>query len=221
MSKVVIFDFDGTLADTFPVVLDIFHKVERRTVPLNKEEEMLMRGAALMQVRLRVVIKAAARLDIPFWRLPFVFAISQLLLKKRMKEVQAFPGIVELLKKLAEDGDELFIVSSNSAGNIKRFLRSQDLYGYIVKVYGNVRPRNKAKMIRHIVRWRHGEPGKIWYIGDEDRDIAAGHAADVPTIAVTWGYNDQEQLQLSQPTHTITNAAELYGLIAKGKHETK
>jgi phosphoglycolate phosphatase-like HAD superfamily hydrolase len=217
MSKVVIFDFDGTLADTFPVVLDIFHKVERRTVPLSKEEEILMRGAALMQVKLRVVIKAAARLDIPFWRLPFVFAISQLLLKKRMNEVQAFPGTKELLKKLATDGDELFIVSTNSASNIKRFLKAQELSDYFVKVYGNVRPRNKARVIRHIVRWRHVQPGNVWYVGDEDRDVLAGHAADVPAVAVTWGYNDTEQLRIAQPTHTIMDTAELYALIAKGK----
>ncbi|MEO6513468.1 MAG: HAD hydrolase-like protein [Candidatus Saccharimonadales bacterium] len=220
MSKVVIFDFDGTIADTFPVVLDIFHKVQRRAVPLTKEEEILMRGAALMQVKLRVVIKAAARLDIPFWRLPFVFAISQLLLKKRMNEVQSYPGVAELIKKLASDGDELFIVSTNSTGNIRRFLKSQDLSDHFVKIYGNVRPRNKAKVIRHIVRWRNASPGHVWFVGDEDRDVAAGHAADVPALAVTWGYNDLDQLKQAQPTHTVTSAAELYQLIDKGTHET-
>jgi phosphoglycolate phosphatase len=220
MKKVVIFDFDGTLADTFPVVLDIFHKVERRTVPLSKEEEVLMRGAALMQVKLRVVIKAAAKLDIPFWRLPFVFAVSQLLLKKRMNEVQAFPGIKELLKKLADDGDELFIVSTNSAGNIKRFLKAQELGDYFVKVYGNIRPRNKAKIIRHVVHWRHAQSKSVWYVGDEDRDVMAGHAADVPAVAVTWGYNDIAQIEIAKPTYKIMDTAELYALIAKGKHET-
>jgi phosphoglycolate phosphatase-like HAD superfamily hydrolase len=220
MSKVVIFDFDGTIADTFPVVLDIFHKVQRLAVTLTKEEEILMRGAALMQVKLRVVIKAAASLDIPFWRLPFVFAISQLLLKKRMKEVQTFPGVAELLQQLAGEGYELFIVSTNSAGNIRRFLKAQGFTDYFVKIYGNVRPRNKAKIIRHIVRWRHATPGQIWYVGDEDRDVAAGHAADVPAVAVTWGYNDIDQLKQAQPTHIVTNTSELYAFIAKGTHET-
>jgi phosphoglycolate phosphatase-like HAD superfamily hydrolase len=216
MKRVVIFDFDGTLADTFPVVLDIFHTVERRGVPLNKEEEVLMRGAALMQVRLRVVIKAAARLDIPFWRLPFVFAISQLMLKKRMHEVQAYPGIAELLEKLVREGDELFIVSSNSAGNIKRFLRAQDLGKYFVKIYGNVRPRNKARTIRHIVRWRRAKPGTLWCVGDEDRDVAAGHVAEVPTVAVTWGYNDIGQLEQAKPAYIVSSTVELYALFAKG-----
>lgn len=220
MSKVVIFDFDGTLADTFPVVLDIFHKLERRAVPLTKEEEILMRGAALMQVRLRVVIKAAASLDIPFWRLPFVFAITQLLLKKRMKEVRVFPGVTELLKQLAKDGDQLFIVSTNSTRNIKRFLRAQDLDDCFIKIYGNVRPRNKGRVIRHIARWRQATAGRVWYVGDEDRDVAAGHAADVPAVAVTWGYNNAAQLEQSQPTHTVTTPDELYKLIAKGIHET-
>ncbi len=217
MSKVVIFDFDGTIADTFPIILDIFHKVERRTVPLSQEEEILMRGAALMQVRLRAVIKAASKLNISFWRLPFVFAISQFLLKKRMNEVQPFVGMPELLRSLSSEKVELFIVSTNSAGNIKRFLRAQDLSDSFVKVYGNVRPRNKAKVIRHIVRWRKAPEGQAWYVGDENRDVMAGHAAQVPAVAVTWGYNDLKQLNNAEPTHVITNTAQLYRLFAKVK----
>jgi phosphoglycolate phosphatase-like HAD superfamily hydrolase len=220
MSKVVIFDFDGTIADTFPVVLDIFHKVEHRTVPLSQEEEILMRGAALMQVRLRAVIKAAAKLNISYWRLPFVFAISQFLLKKRMNEVQPFAGMPELIKNLSSENTELFVVSTNSTGNIKRFLRAQQLNANFVKVYGNVRPRNKAKVIRHIAKWRHAPEGQVWYIGDENRDVVAGHAAEVTTVAVTWGYNDLQQLKDSHPTHIIKSAAELYKLVSKAINET-
>ena len=213
MKKVIVFDFDGTIADTFPVVLDIFHKVERRAVPLTKEEEILMRGAALMQVRLRAVIKAAASLDIPFWRLPFVFALTQLILKKRMNEVQSYKGMPDLLRQLADEGNELFIVSSNSTGNIKRFLRAQDLQHSFVRIYGNTRPRQKARVLRHIAAWRHVKPDAMVFVGDEDRDVLAGHAADVPTVGVTWGYNDSVQLKKAAPMYTATTVQELSNTI--------
>lgn len=172
-----------------------------------------MRGAALMQVRLRAVVKAAASLNIPFWRLPFVFVITQLILKKRMNEVQPYPGMPELIKKLAADGNELFIVSSNSTNNIKRFLRAHDLHHSFLKIYGNTRPRQKARMLKHIAAWRHVQQGGLLFVGDEDRDVLAGHAAQVPAIAVSWGYNDTEQLAKSIPTRTVATAHELSTVI--------
>ena len=209
MKRVVIFDFDGTIADTFPLILAIFHKVQKRAVPLNKEQEILMRGAALMQGKLRTVLKAASHLGISYWRLPFIFAITQVLLRKRMNEVQPFKGMPELLRKLADENVELFIVSANSSGNIRRFLKAYDLQHSFVKVYGNVRPRNKAKTIKHIAKWRRVEAASIKYVGDENRDIAAGHVAAVTPIAVSWGYNDVSQLQAEHPADLVNDSTAL------------
>ena len=209
MKSVIIFDFDGTIADTFPVVVDIFHKVERRTVPLNAEEELLMRGAALMQIKLRAVMKAAAKLNISIWRVPFVFAIVQLIQKRRLKDVQPFPGMPELIKKLHAEGHQMYIISTNTTGNIRRFLRAQGLDGYFVKAYGGARSKNKAGYIHRLLRRKHVSPQNVFYVGDEDRDMFAAHGADVRAVAVTWGYNDPEQLQKANPLYTAATPTEL------------
>jgi phosphoglycolate phosphatase len=215
MKSTIVFDFDGTIADTFTVVLDIFHRLERRTKPLTEEEQVLMRGAALMQVRLRSVIRAASRLDVPFWRLPFLFAVAQFLLRRRMHEVQPYPGMPELIKQLAADGHTLFIVSSNSSHNIKKFLKAQNLQKYFATVYGDVRPQKKAKMLKHIVGKKKQRAKKAWLVGDEDRDIRAGKSAGMTTVAVSWGYNSIFQLQEAKPKRIVTTADALNKILRK------
>jgi phosphoglycolate phosphatase len=215
MKSTIVFDFDGTIADTFTVVLDIFHRLERRTKPLTEEEQVLMRGAALMQVRLRSVIRAASRLDVPFWRLPFLFAVAQFLLRRRMHEVQPYPGMPELIKQLAAEGHTLFIVSSNSSHNIKKFLKAQNLQKYFTTVYGDVRPQKKAKMLKHIVGKKKRRAKKAWLVGDEDRDIRAGKSAGMTTVAVSWGYNSIFQLQEAKPKRIVTTADALSKILRK------
>lgn len=217
MKSVVIFDFDGTIADTFPVILDIFHQVEHRTVPLNQEEEAIMRSAALMQVKLRVIVRAASRLNISFWRLPFIFVITRFMLKRRMTEVQPFEGIPEVLKALADKDAQLFIVSANTRSNIKKFLKKQKLHKYFNTVYGSVRPHEKAEIIKIICQRQHVAPKKVFLVGDENRDIMAGHSAGVKTIAVTWGYNTVAQLIEEEPTQLCNSPTALIKFLGGSK----
>lgn len=217
MKSVVIFDFDGTIADTFPVVLDIFHKVEHRTVPLNTDEEAIMRSAALMQVKLRVIIRAASKLNISFWRLPFIFIITRFLLKRRMAEVQPFDGMPEVLKMLADKDIRLFIVSTNTKSNIKKFLKTQKLHKYFTTVYGSVRPHEKADVIRKICEQQGVSPKRVFLVGDENRDVMAGRSAGVKTIAVTWGYNSVAQLLEEDPTRLCNSPTELRKFLGGSK----
>lgn len=215
--SIVIFDFDGTIADTFPVILDIFHQVEHRTVPLNKEEEMLMRSAALMQVKLRVIVRAASKLNISFWRLPFIFVITRFLLKRRMAEVQPFEGIPEVIRALADQDAQLVIISANTKSNIKKFLKTQGLHKCFAKIYGSVRPNEKADTVKMVCGRYHIPPKKVFLVGDENRDIMAGHSAGVKTIAVTWGYNDVAQLINEDPTRLCNSPAELMKVLGGSK----
>ena len=215
--RVIIFDFDGTIADTVPVIIDIFHKVERRKTRLTKDEELLVRAAALLQVKMKTIIRDAIRIGIPLWRLPFIFAISQAILSRRMHEVKAFPGMKQLIAELHAEGNMLFIVSANTPSNIKKFLKNEGLSPYFTKVYGSVRSSRKAKIIARIAKKHNAHSGNVFYIGDESRDIHAAQAAGVGSIGVRWGYNDEAQLRASEPQAIATKASDIATLLRRTK----
>jgi phosphoglycolate phosphatase-like HAD superfamily hydrolase len=214
--RVVIFDFDGTIADTFAVVSEIILKMQRRTAPLSQEEQVLLRAAALMQVKLRWAVKTAAQLDIPFWRLPFLVLVTKRILKKRMHEVQPYPGVLECIQALKEAGYDLYVVSANSTANITRFLEARQVAECFTEVYGDVRPYNKARTIRRIIKSYDQGKLHIAGVGDEDRDITAYKAAGIDkAVAVTWGYNGILQLEKAEPKYMVANAEKLLKILKK------
>lgn len=212
----IVFDFDGTIADTFPVVLDIFHKVSRQKRPLTETEAGIVRRVALRQVKGRTaIIHHANQIHIAWWRVPFLFFACQLLLKTRMRDVQIFPGLHKVITELHKEGHILLVVSSNTTRNIDIFLKKEHLRAYFSTVYGGVRSGKKPEALRLLK-----ERGKLtgensWLIGDEERDIAAAHAAKLKSIAVTWGYNDVQQLKAGKPLKMVQTPEEITEIITE------
>jgi phosphoglycolate phosphatase len=127
-----------------------------------------------------------------------------------MHEAELYPGMDNLIKQLAGAGHELYIVSTNSRSNIQKFLAYKGLNHYFKRVYGGLGARNKARLIKQIVRKSPDKAvDEVYYIGDEDRDILAGQAANVQTVAVMWGYNSEAQLMKQNPMFTASSAAEI------------
>lgn len=211
--KTVIFDFDGTIADTFPIVLDIFHRVTRRKVHLSNAESLLFRQAALRQVKGRAILRHASELNVPWWHVPFIFLLCRVLLNGRMKDVQPMPGMYQAVKTLHEQGCTLAVVSSNSTANITTFLKKEHLYSYVSYIRGSVRSSRKGEALQQLQK-RNPEVFKdAVLVGDEGRDIEAAKEAKLRSIGVTWGYNNVEQLVQEKPDHIVDTAAELLDIL--------
>jgi phosphoglycolate phosphatase len=205
----IIFDFDGTIADTFPVVLEIFHHVSRRQVELTADESRVFRGLAFRQIKGKAMLHHAAQLHVPWWRVPFLFLVCREILKSRMRDVAAMPGMPELIKVLHDQGDTLAIVSSNSAANIEVFLRKEHLRSYFSHIYGGIRSSQKAVVLGRMKNRAPEQYEDAWLIGDEGRDIRAAHLAGMKSAAVLWGYNEAEQLEAERPTFIAEDSQQL------------
>jgi len=187
----VIFDFDGTLADSFRVFIDIAYEVSGRTEPLPKPEIARLRGMRPLDIM--------KDLDIKTWQIPFLAFRGRRQMRKQMDRVQVFAGMPELVAKLAKNGHQLYIMSSNSVRNIEPFLQRYNMNTEFIKIYGNVGIFAKARLLKRVLRQNKLAANSAYYICDEVRDVVAAQAARVCSIAVSWGYNDTTILEAHQP----------------------
>ncbi len=201
--KYVIFDFDGTLADSLPIVIDIAKNAFN--IKINNNQIEKYRNMTAKQV-----LKEAG---IPIYKVPGLLVKGRPLLQKRMPDVQMFPELLEVIEFLHKKGHSLYVVSSNSAGIINQFLENYRVRQYFRGVYGNVGVFSKAQALKKVIKREGLALNDAVYVGDEVRDIEASKKIGLPIISVTWGYNGKEVLSNYHPDYMVNKAKDLLKII--------
>lgn len=199
--KTIIFDFDGTIADTFKMMLEIAHNLTGHKSLIDSKEVNELKHDSMVEV--------AERLEVPKYMWPFLVFRGRRQMSKRLGEIKPFEGMDEVLRTLHEDGYRLFVMSSNSAKNISSFLDSHGLLGDFSKIYGGVGLLGKSGMLTKIMKQNNLRPSDIIYVGDEVRDVEAATSVGVATVAVGWGFNDSLRLQNEKPIAVVNSRPEL------------
>lgn len=195
----LIFDFDGTIVDSFDYVLGFLAKEAKRPTPKGKDAEKF-RGKSMKDM--------ALALGVPYWRLPISFFKGRRVMREHMDNLKAFDGMLDVIKEFDEQGHRLYIISSNSSRNIKRFLIKNNLTTHFWAVRGSAGLFGKDNLIRQL-KYQHKLGNDICYIGDELADIRAAKAAKVKMAAVTWGFADRGELAAGEPNYLVDNPKEL------------
>jgi len=198
--KTLIFDFDGTIADSFELVIEIVY--ELTGIPRQSEAEVA-------RLRKLPLLKAAREMRIPLSRAAGLMIKGRQMMHERINEVEAFPGIAKALKTLHDSGYHMLVMSSNSEQNVRTFLRTHNLEGYFDGVYGGASVISKTGTLRKVLRRNRLKPANCFYIGDEVRDIVAAVKAGLEPVAVTWGYQAPEALIACHPYAVVHKPAEL------------
>ncbi|HSX45452.1 MAG TPA: HAD-IA family hydrolase [Candidatus Saccharimonadia bacterium] len=201
----IIFDFDGTIADSFETIVQVFHELTGRHDKIPPEEIQRLRGMSLH--------KAAKELEVRPWAMPFLVIRGRRVLGRRIADISAHAGIPETVRKLYAEGHQLFIMSSNSEANIQLFLQQHHMAKEFIRIYGSVGLLSKARVIRKIRRQNQLGSDNCWYIGDEVRDVEAAEFAGINVIAVTWGFNTAELLNRYHPTAMADTPKELLSIL--------
>ncbi|MBC7546279.1 HAD hydrolase-like protein [Candidatus Saccharibacteria bacterium] len=203
--KVIIFDFDGTIANSFQLIAEISHELAKRPGLVSDAEMSQMRTLSLVQV--------ARNFNIPKWKWPYMIHRGKYLMTKRINQVEPFPGIAEILQTLYNERYVLVIVSSNSKKNIERFLVQHGIGNNFDQIYGGVGLYGKARVLRKILRRNNIAATEAMYIGDEIRDVEAAKQVNMPCIAVGWGFNTPEMLAAHAPTIVVRQPKQLLSVI--------
>ena len=204
-NHVLIFDFDGTIADTFHKLLEIgnrlsvefdFKKIEDEEV-----EELKHKSAR----------ETIAHLNIPLLKIPQIIAKAKRELNKEIGLIKPIHGLKEILIQLKSLGLRMGILTSNSLKNVHNFLDNNSLNFFdFVQTTPKIWSKNRSLMT--LIDKQHLKIADVIYIGDETRDIIAAQKAGIRTIAVTWGYNSRRALENHQPDFLIHSPQELYQL---------
>lgn len=208
MRKTLIFDFDGTIADSFELVIDIVY--ELTGIPRQNEQE-------IARLRKLPLLKAARDMKIPLSRVPGLLLKGRQMMHERIQEVHPFPGVPETLHTLQEAGYHMLVMSSNSEQNVRTFLRANDLELYFDGVYGGASVFSKTGALRKVMRRNRLDSANCYYIGDEVRDIIAATKARIEPVAVTWGYQAPEALIEHHPYAIAKKPADLLMIFSRDK----
>jgi len=200
--RLAIFDFDGTLADSFPFLLSVFNQIA---------DEHGFRRLDLSQVeRLRHYDTRAMmrHVGMPAWKLPLAAASFKTLMRENAGQVRLFPQVDTVLRELALCDIKLTIVSSNAEDNVRRVL-GPELAPLISQYECGMSIFGKTARIRKVVKRAAVAPAAALYIGDQATDAEAARKAGVAFAAVHWGYAPIEVLRKVEPEHEFDLPASL------------
>lgn len=207
VSSIAIFDFDGTLADSLDIVIDEYNRIAPRfrVKPVDRQDLprlRALRGHAALREH-----------NVSFWKLPFLVHSMRKALHERVGDLAPFAGIPDALRALERAGCKCSILSTNSAANIQRFLRANDLQMF-EHLSGGASMFGKASALKKLMQKAKLDKHRVYYVGDEVRDIAAAKAAGVRSIAVSWGYARRDALAALSPDHIVDTPTQLVQLLA-------
>lgn len=201
-----IFDFDGTLADTFPWFASVLNSAADR-FHFNRvapgDQEML---------RSHDPQGILAHLGLPLWKVPMVAHYLRSLMSEHLQEIALFEGATEVVHELSSHGLTLALVTSNSEKNARQLLGPGAAACFQYFACGTAM-FGKASRIKKVLARSKIPATNTILVGDEIRDSEAARASHVAFGAVAWGYNSPEALRARQPSEFFETMSDIPRLL--------
>jgi len=202
-AQVVLFDFDGTIADTYNAIVKITNQLSPKFgyKVLDQEELLLLKNLSS-----REIIKLS---EISIFKIPFLVRKVRTELSKEIANLSPIADIIPVLWELKKQGYTLGIVTSNIIENVEIFLQKNQLNS----VFSYIHPTNsifsKHRIINQIIKNNRFEQESVIYVGDETRDIRSARRSNIGIVSVSWGFNSAEILQEYKPDYLVSKPSEL------------
>jgi phosphoglycolate phosphatase len=203
--QMVLWDFDGTLADTMASLLGIYNELAGKHGFRTIEDPASVRGLTLL-----AFLRAH---DIPLARLPGLVREVLAAQRGRMAGIRLFPGLAAVLGEVRRLGCRLAVLSSNAEDNIRACLRANGVHELFEAVVGYRRLFGKGRALGRFLRGLDLAGQDVVYVGDEVRDIEAAREAGMAVAAVTWGYQAAPLLARHAPDHMIESPEQVMRLL--------
>ncbi len=190
--RLVIFDFDGTLADSFAWFLSVFEDLAKiyRLPRMDADELRRLRALDITQIM--------REYKIPFWKIFLIGKHLTRLMGNQTDQIQIVGGMQPVLDALAQQDVRLAIITSNAESNVRRVMGPENM-AYFEFIESGVSMFGKKSKIHKLLKKTGVAAGETLSIGDELRDLQSAHEAQVHFGAVSWGTTDLHTLRRHDP----------------------
>ncbi|HET9948908.1 MAG TPA: HAD-IA family hydrolase [Longimicrobiales bacterium] len=211
----VLFDLDGTLADTVELILESYRHTMRTHLGQAPPDA---RWLATIGVPLRVQLLEFARDDDEARAMLETYTTFQRGVHDAM--VRPHPGACEVLRALRERGVRVGVVTSKRR---EVALRTMEVCGLahveaLIGAEDVVCPKPDPEPVLRALEQLglSGVPAEVLFVGDSPFDLHAGRAAGTRTAAVPWGASPRALLEAEGPDYVLESFEELLGPAVKG-----
>ena len=205
----IIFDFDGTLADTLAETRRIFNEIAPDHGIRTVEEQELHE---LRHLSLKDLLN---HLKIPKRKVPVLISRGTGMMRASIASMSMIPGMADVVRTLREPCECLGILTSNATANVELFLETHGLADHFDFISSTSKLTGKAKYLKAIQKTFSLRSEELLYVGDELRDLKASRKAGVPMAAVTWGFNSRESLAASAPDYLFDRPEDFLKLLGR------
>lgn len=203
--KLLVFDFDGTIANTLAIAVEVVNKLgEEFGFPHVSEEEFM----ELKHKRIGELLRLSG---LSWIQVPLLVKRARDYFKINMARVDPIHKMPEVLPSLHDRGYMMGILTSNTQEAVRTFINHHEL-NYFEFIHAPDSIFGKSKVLREVLKTYYLKPEEVVMIGDEIRDISAAKKAKVDAVAVTWGFNSIQRLEEVEPAHIIHDPNELLEL---------
>lgn len=193
--RLVILDFDGTLADTTTGIITTMQATFNAHQMPQPEAEAITRTIGLpLSQSIALLAKSDA-----IKTAQMVATYRQLFEEVGTKNVTLFPGIKETLATLKESGIMTAIATSRGHQSVESLCQNLGIAPWIdfIVAEDDVHEKKPApEAILRILDHMQIQPNEALMVGDTTYDVAMGLAARCPTMAITYGNHDRQTLEL-------------------------
>ncbi len=205
--KTIIFDFDGTIADTLLLGVEVINALAEQY-----GYQKIRDAAHLKQLQMMPTQEAIKAIGISYFKLPFIANSFRKKLSMQIDRLEPFEAMVPVIKRLASQY-QLGVVTSNSSKNLDYFLDQHQLQDCFQIYSTGIRLFKKSKTIESIITKRNLDRKSVLLVGDETRDIEAAKKCKLPIVSVGWGFHAGEVLLHFSPDYHITQPSQLLTLL--------
>lgn len=206
----IIFDLDGTLLNTLDDIADSINYALRKCGYKERTVEEIRRfvgGGAAVLVE-KATPEGISQEELEHCKTVFINHYK----KNSNHKTNLYEGIGSLVSQLAQEGYQMAIHSNKGDALVKRL--SQIYFGDKIKVAFGEHPEIPRKpapdALYRVMEMMGAEKTDCIYIGDSEVDVQTSHHAEIPCIAVTWGFRDKADLEEAHPYVIVDTVGELY-----------
>lgn len=203
MTKLLIFDFDGTLYDTFDL---IYNNIKKTALKYGIDKIKTKKD--FIAIYNKNFYYSMKRLGLRQKDLPVFKKETQRFREETAEKIKLFKGISSVLKQLHKQY-KLAVISSSFKTAIKKSLVKSKILQLFDLIAGAEKEESKTKKIKSIIKTFKVKPNQTIYIGDTVGDVEEARKAKIKSIAVTWGYQPRKLLKKAKPDFIISKPEQL------------